>query len=82
MPKFTMNFTIDISDEEAAAVADALACAPDQLEARLGIYAPAALREYVEMFGGQALTAGSDVRDRRLLAILLALNTARTGRPS
>jgi hypothetical protein len=73
MPTLTINATINLTDEEAAAVADALGCTVPQLQAKFAPYAPAAMREYLDMFGGQAMTSVSDARDRRLLAILLAL---------
>lgn len=73
MPDITINATISLTDDEAAAVADALSCTVAQLQAKFAPYAPAAVREYVDMFAGQAMTSVSDARDRRLLAILLAL---------
>ena len=73
MPNITINATISLTDDEAASVADALGCTVAQLQTKFAPYAPAALREYVDMFGGQAMTSVSDARDRRLLAILLAL---------
>jgi hypothetical protein len=73
MPNITINATISLTDDEAASVADALGCVVAQLQARFAPYAPAAMREYLDMFGGQAMTSVSDARDRRLLAILLAL---------
>ena len=73
MPNLTINATIILTGDEAAAVADALGCTVAQLQAKFAPYAPAAMRAYIDMFGGQAMTSVADARDRRLLAILLAL---------
>jgi hypothetical protein len=73
MPEIPVNFNFDLSDDDAAALADTLGCAPGDVGEILQPYAPAALREYIEMFAGQALTGVSDMRERRLVAILRAL---------
>ena len=73
MPQLAINFVIDLTDDEAAAVADTLGCEPDDLAAVLQAYAPAAVREYADMFAGQAMTSIADQRERRLVAMLLAL---------
>ncbi|MCO5966545.1 hypothetical protein [Sinorhizobium meliloti] len=73
MPVIPINFDFDLSDDNAAAFADTLGCAPGEVGETLQLFAPAALREYVEMFAGQALGSVSDMRERRLVAILLAL---------
>jgi hypothetical protein len=76
MPQFVINSTVELSDDEAMAVADTLDCDPNNLSAALAQYAPAAMREYAEMFAGQAMTTVAEARERRLLAILLALPAA------
>src|SRR3954454_2547574 len=73
MPELNVNAIIDLTAEEASAVADTLGCGPDDLQAVLAPYAAAALREYADMFAGQAMTSIADQRERRLVAILLAL---------
>jgi hypothetical protein len=73
MPQLAINTIIDVTDAEADALADAFGCTPLQLQGHLQLYAPAALREYVDMFAGQVIASASDARERRLLAILLAL---------
>ncbi|MFC7498469.1 hypothetical protein ACFQRC_04460 [Enterovirga sp. GCM10030262] len=73
MPQLNLNLTLQLSDDEAAAIADALGCSVADLAQHLGPYAPAALREYAEMLAGQAMTSVTDLRERRLVAMLLAL---------
>jgi len=73
MPQVAINVTIELSDQEASAIADTLDCDPADLQAELASYAPAAVREYAEMFAGQAMTTVAELRERRLLAILLSL---------
>lgn len=76
MPQLNVTFTLDLSGDEATALADTLGCQVAVLDQHLGLYAPAALREYAEMFGGQAMTSVTDLRERRLANILLALPAA------
>ncbi|RVK90426.1 hypothetical protein CN150_27895 [Sinorhizobium meliloti] len=76
MPELNLNYNLDLSDDEAAALADTFGCALPDLGQNLQPYALAALREYVEMFAGQAMTGVSELRERRLVAILLALPAA------
>jgi hypothetical protein len=76
MPLLPINCHVELSDEEVEAVADTLGCDPNDLAAALSQYAPAAVREYAEMFAGQAMATVTDARERRLLAILLALPAA------
>src|SRR5262249_1995961 len=76
MPQVDVNFSLNLSDDEAAALADTFGCAIANVDQNLQLYAQAALREYVEMFAGQAVTGVSDIRERRLVAILLALPAA------
>lgn len=76
MPQLNLNLALNLSNDEAAALADALGCQVADLEQHLQPYAPAALREYAEMFAGQAMTSVTDLRERRLVAILLALPAA------
>lgn len=76
MPQFPLNFSVDIADDEAVVLADTFGCTPEDVGENLQFYAQAALREYVEMFAGQAMTGIADMRERRLVEILLALPAA------
>ncbi len=76
MPQLNLTITLDLSDEEAAAAADTLGCNPADLAQHFQPYAPAALREYADMLAGQAMTSVTDLRERRLVAILMALPAA------
>lgn len=76
MKTLNLNFTIEISEEEAEAIADALGCSTEELSDYITPYAKASLREYADMFAGQAMTGVSDLRERRLAAILLSLPNA------
>lgn len=73
MPRLNLTLTLDLSDEEAAAAADTLGCDPADLVQHFQPYASAALCEYADMLAGQAMTSVTDVRERRLVAILMAL---------
>lgn len=76
MPQLDLTISLDLSDDEAAAAADTLGCDPADLAQHLQPYGPAALREYVEMLAGRAMTSVPDLRERRLVAILMALPPA------
>jgi hypothetical protein len=76
MAQHQINFTIDLTADEEAALCDVLGGQTAQLALTLAPYGAAALREYVDMFAGQAMTNATDLRDRRLAAILLALSPA------
>lgn len=73
MPQVDFDISMNLSDDEAIALADAFGCAVGNVEHKLKLYAPAALREYVDMFAGQALTGVSETRERRLVSILVTL---------
>ena len=72
MLRLNLNLTLDLSDDEVAALADTLGCSIGDLSQHLAPYASAALQEYVEMLAGQAMTSVTDLRERRLVAILMA----------
>jgi hypothetical protein len=76
MPQIAINVTLELTDADAAAVCDTLGCLPADLNARLASHGAAALREYVEMYAGQAMTSAADLRERRLVAILLEMPAA------
>lgn len=73
MPNLKLDLTLSLSDDEAAALADTLGCLVIELEQHLALYASAALREYADMLAGQAMTSVIELRERRLVAILMAL---------
>ncbi|MBO0128417.1 hypothetical protein [Agrobacterium sp. OT33] len=76
MLEIPLNYSINLSDDEAAALADTFGCALEDVGQNLQLFAKAALNEYVDMFAGQALINVSDMRERRLVAMLLALPAA------
>lgn len=73
MPVHNINVSIDLSADEEALLCDVLGCQPDDLDQRLTLYGGAALREYADMFAGQAMGSAADLRERRLVAMLLVL---------
>ena len=73
MPLHRLDVTLDLADDEEALLCEVLRCEAGQLDATLATYGAAALREYADMFIGQAMMSVTDLRERRLLAILLAL---------
>ncbi|PRH86005.1 hypothetical protein C5L14_17245 [Labrys okinawensis] len=74
MPQVDFDISLNLSDDEAIALANASGCAVGDVEHRLKLYAPAALHEYVDMFAGQALTGVSETRERRLVSILVCVS--------
>jgi len=64
---------IDLTDDEESELCRALGGTAALLPTTLAPFAAAAIREYVDMITGQAMTSASDLRERRLVAILLAL---------
>jgi hypothetical protein len=73
MPQIELNITLELPQEQIEAVSDTLGCAPADLETHLAPYAEAAVREYAEMLSGEAMTSVTDLRERRLAAILTSL---------
>lgn len=67
---------IDLTTDEEDDLCRALGGTAAQLSTTLAPFAAAAIREYVDMITGQAMTSASDLRERRLVAILLALPPA------
>nr|WP_313416327.1 hypothetical protein [Brevundimonas diminuta] len=67
---------IDLTPDEERDLCRALGGTAAQLPTTLAPFASAAIREYVDMITGQAMTSASDLRERRLVAILLALPAA------
>jgi hypothetical protein len=76
MPEIPLNYSINLSDDEAVALADTFGCTLEDIGQNLQLFAKAALNEYVDMFAGQALINVSDMRERRLAAMLLVLPAA------
>lgn len=68
-----LNISIELSAEEETVLCELFGCQIAQLGATLAPYGAAALREYADLFTGQAMMSVTDLRERRLLAILLAL---------
>lgn len=77
MPQIDLNFSADLSEDESEAIAYTLGCDAQQIAGLLEAYAKAAFREYTEMLSGQAMISVTDLRERRLVAILLSLPTER-----
>lgn len=77
MPNISPVANVDLTTEEEAALVRVFGGNAAGLQARLAPFASAALREYIDMFLGQAVTTASDVRERRLVAMMLALPPAR-----
>lgn len=72
MPQFKITIPIDVSDAEQELLCDTLRCEPDKLEAKIQQFAPAAVREYLDMFSGVGtITTVTEVRERRLVAMML-----------
>lgn len=76
MPQFDINLTVSLTAEEVTSIADSLQCNANDLATALAPYAKAAMYEYADMFGGHAMIGIADQRERRLVAILLALPAA------
>ncbi|WP_313015579.1 hypothetical protein [Brevundimonas sp.] len=64
---------VDLTPEEEANLLLALGGVAADLDKTLAPFAAAALREYVDMFNGQAMTSLTELKEQRLLAILLSL---------
>jgi hypothetical protein len=72
MPTFSLTFDVEISEQEQDYLCDALGCIPANLKAELDRYGPAAVREYIDMFtGAVSLATATDIRERRLLGMML-----------
>lgn len=76
MPRRSPVADIDLTTDEETELCRALGGTPLQLSMTLAPFAAAAIREYIDMINGQAMTSASDLRERRLVAILLALPAA------
>ncbi len=73
MEPINLNIALNLSDEEANVLANTLRCQVADLSQHLEPYAQAALKEYLEMLAGQAMISVTDLRERRLVSILVSL---------
>ncbi len=74
MPDHEIQVTLSLEDSEQAALAVAIGCTDiADLPDLLAIYGAAALREYADMLAGQPMGNATEMRERRLVSILLAL---------
>lgn len=72
MPKLNIAVDVEISDTAGALLCDALRCKPADVEKELGRFAPAAILEFIDMATGAAsLASAGDVRERRLVRLML-----------
>lgn len=69
-----IQFTIEkIPDDKQERLLRCLNCEESKLQEQLSVYAKAALSEYIEMFSGaSSIRTIGDVREQRLLQIILA----------
>jgi hypothetical protein len=72
MAKRSVVAELELTDQEEADLCRVLGDAPDDLPKTLASFVTAGMREYVDMLNGQAMTSLTDLKERRLLAILLA----------
>lgn len=71
MATIELTHDIELDDEQEEALAEALGCRVNELEARLELCAKAALQEYVGMLTGTVpVMTVTDVRERRLLGLI------------
>lgn len=74
MANHQLNVTISLDAWEERAIANAVGCTnPDEFGELLAAYGAAALREFADMLAGQPMGNATEMRERRLVAILLAL---------
>jgi hypothetical protein len=72
MPVLKITSEVEISAAEQVMLCDVLRCTAGQLEGQVQRYSPAAIREYLDMFTGVgAITTATDVRERRLVGLML-----------
>jgi hypothetical protein len=72
MPTLTVAFTIDLTEDEVSGLGEAIGCADGQVATALAGFAKGALREHADMMLGVApITTASDLRERRLVGMIL-----------
>lgn len=69
---------VSVTDAEAVLLQDMLGCQSGELEKEVGRYSVAAIREYLDMFLGASLTTLTDVRERRLVNLILTAFSGHT----
>jgi hypothetical protein len=72
MAKRSVVAELELTDQEEADLCLVLGGRVDDLPLTLASFVTAGMREYVDMLNGQAMISLTDLRERRLLAILLA----------
>ena len=72
MAKRSVNAELELTDAEEGDLCRILGGKPDDLPKTLAAFVTAGMREYVDMLNGQAMISLSDLKTKRLLAILLA----------
>lgn len=78
MADHQLNVTISLDEWEERAIANAVGCTnPDDFDEFLVAYGAAAMREFADMLAGQPMGNATEMRERRLVAILLALPAER-----
>jgi hypothetical protein len=72
MPVHHIAVDVELTPDEERALRDVLRCSAQQLDAQIARFGVAAIREYLDMFMGTApLTSGAEIRERRLLGLML-----------
>lgn len=72
MPDIDVTATVALTDDEVAGIAEVLGCPEVDVPNRLGAFAGAAIHEYAAMMLGTGpLSSASDLRERRLVLMIL-----------
>ena len=72
MAKRSVVAELELTDQEEADLCRVLGGGTDDIPSTLACFVSAGMREYVDMLNGQAMISLTDLKERRLLAILLA----------
>lgn len=72
MAKLKFSTEVEIPDTLLSLLGDAFRCKPADVEKEIARFAPAAILEFLDMVAGVAtLTSAADVRERRLVRLML-----------
>ncbi len=72
MPTLRIEMDVEVTEAEVPLLVDALGCKnSDDLKDEVQRYSAAAVREYLDMFLGTPISTATDVRERRLVGLLL-----------
>lgn len=72
MPNIDITTKVDLTDDELSGLAEVLGCPEADVGDRLGVFAGASVREYVDMMLGIGpLAAAGEMRERRLVLLIL-----------